>query len=233
MAYKPLILSIEDDKTIRNFIKIALESQGYKCIDTDSALSGLLLAHSHNPDVILLDLGLPDMDGLKAIPELKKMQKTQIIVISARGSDHDKIEALDLGADDYLTKPFSVPELLARIRVSLRHRRILQDKGEQIRRSILIDGLFIDYEKHRITIDGEDIHLTPIEFKLLELLSQHAGSVLTYRFIINEIWGGYGDSDTQSLRVFMANIRRKIEKNSTQPRYLITEVGIGYRLVDE
>lgn len=233
MPYKPIVLSIEDDKTIRNFIRISLESQGYKCIETDTARNGLVLVYSHNPDVILLDLGLPDMDGLKVISAIRETSKAPIIVVSARVHDQDKIEALDLGADDYLTKPFSVAELLARIRVALRHKLALQESSETQVSSFVLDGLIIDYEKHRLSVDGEEVHLTPIEFKLIELLSFHAGKVLTHRFIINEIWGGYGESDTQSLRVFMANIRRKIEKNSAQPRYLITEVGVGYRLVDE
>lgn len=233
MTYKPLILSIEDDKTIRNFIKISLESQGYKCIETDTARNGVLMAYSHNPDVILLDLGLPDMDGLEIIATLRETMKTPIIVVSARGHDQDKIEALDLGADDYLTKPFSVPELLARIRVALRHKKSYQELTETQPGKFEIEGLVIDYDKHRVTVDGEEVHLTPIEFKLIELLSYHAGKVLTHRFIINEIWGSYGESDTQSLRVFMASVRRKIEKDSAQPRYLLTEVGVGYRLVDE
>lgn len=233
MNYKPIILSIEDDKTIRNFIRISLESQGYKCIETDTAKNGLLMAYSHKPDVILLDLGLPDMDGLEVIRNLRETMKTPIIVVSARGHDQDKIEALDLGADDYLTKPFSVPELLARIRVALRHKKSFQETLENQPLKFELDGLVIDYDKHRVTVGGEEIHLTPIEFKLIELLSYHAGKVLTHRFIINEIWGGYGESDTQSLRVFMASVRRKIEKDSAQPRYLITEVGVGYRLVDE
>lgn len=233
MSYKPIVLSIEDDKTIRNFIRISLESQGYKCIETDTARNGLVMAYSHNPDVILLDLGLPDMDGLKVIAAIRETSKAPIIVVSARVHDQDKIEALDLGADDYLTKPFSVAELLARIRVALRHKQAMQESLEMQASSFVLDGLIIDYEKHRVSVDGEEVHLTPIELKLIELLSFHAGKVLTHRFIINEIWGGYGESDTQSLRVFMANIRRKIEKNSAQPRYLITEVGVGYRLVDE
>lgn len=233
MTYKPLILTIEDDKTIRNFIKISLESQGYKCIETDTGKNGLLMAYSHNPDVILLDLGLPDMDGLDIIATLRETMKVPIIVVSARGHDQDKIEALDLGADDYLTKPFSVPELLARIRVALRHKKSYQEVAESQPEKFELDGLIIDYDKHRLTVDGEEVHLTPIEFKLIELLSYHSGKVLTHRFIINEIWGSYGESDTQSLRVFMASVRRKIEKDSAQPRYLITEVGVGYRLVDE
>ncbi len=233
MTYKPLILTIEDDKTIRNFIKISLESQGYKCIETDTAQSGMVMAYSHNPDVILLDLGLPDKDGLEVIAALRETMKTPIIVVSARGHDQDKIEALDVGADDYLTKPFSVPELLARIRVALRHKKSYQEIAENQPGKFEIAGLVVDYDKHKVTVDGDEVHLTPIEFKLIELLSCHAGKVLTHKFIINEIWGGYGESDTQSLRVFMASVRRKIEKDSAQPRYLITEVGVGYRLVDE
>lgn len=232
MSYKPLILVIEDDKAIRNFIEISVTSQGYRCVETSSAASGISLVQSHLPDVILLDLGLPDMDGLKVIEKLRESIQTPIIVVSARGKDQDKIEALDLGADDYLTKPFSVAELMARIRVALRHKNSKADVPIQNRR-FTVGELEVDYEKHRVLIESEEIHLTPIEFKLLELLSLHAGKVLTHKFIIHEIWGSFGDSDTQSLRVFMASIRRKIEKDTARPRYLITEVGIGYRLADE
>lgn len=233
MSYKPVILTIEDDKTIRTFIRISLESQGYKCVEADNAKSGLMLTYSQNPEVVILDLGLPDMDGLNVISAIRESSKLPIIVVSARVHDQEKIEALDLGADDYLTKPFSVAELLARIRVALRHRVAMQENVGVQATSFELDGLMIDYEKHRVFVEGEEVHFTPIEFKLIELLANHAGKVLTHKFMINEIWGSYGESDTQSLRVFMASIRRKIEKISAEPRYLITEVGVGYRLMDE
>lgn len=233
MSYKPVVLTIEDDKTIRTFIRISLESQGYKCFEADNAQNGLMLTYSQNPDVVLLDLGLPDMDGLKVISAIRETSKLPIIVVSARVHDQEKIEALDLGADDYLTKPFSVAELLARIRVALRHRFAMQENVGVQATSFELDGLMIDYEKHRVFVEGEEVHFTPIEFKLIELLANHAGKVLTHKFMINEIWGSFGESDTQSLRVFMASIRRKIEKISAEPRYLMTEVGVGYRLMDE
>lgn len=233
MGNKPVILIVEDDKTIRNFMKISLETQGYKVVESADGQNGLTLFYSHNPDVILLDLGLPDMDGLELISKIRDSSLVSIIVVSARGRDHDKIEALDLGADDYLTKPFSVAELLARIRVALRH-KIRVEESEQIHQFVYqVDQLCIDLDKHRVTVDEAEVHLTPMEFKLLALLAQNHGKVLTHKFMIKEVWGSYNESDAQSLRVFMANVRRKIEQNSSQPRYILTEVGIGYRLVDE
>ncbi len=232
MSYKPLILVIEDDKAIRNFIEISVTSQGYRCIETSSAVSGLTMTFSHMPDVILLDLGLPDMDGLKVIEKIRESLQVPIIVVSARGKDQDKIEALDMGADDYLTKPFSVAELMARIRVALRHKGT-NHEIQTPSTKFCVGELVVDYDKHRVWMALEEVHLTPIEFKLLELLSRHAGKVLTHKFMIHEVWGSYGESDPQSLRVFMASIRRKIEKDTARPRYLITEVGIGYRLSDE
>ena len=233
MGNKPVILIVEDDKTIRNFMKISLETQGYKVIESTEGHNGLTLFYSHNPDVILLDLGLPDMDGLELISRIRESSLVSIIVVSARGRDHDKIEALDLGADDYLTKPFSVAELLARIRVALRHKNRVEE-SEQIHQFVYqVDQLCIDFDKHRVTVDDAEVHLTPMEFKLLALLAQNHGKVLTHKYMIKEVWGSYNESDAQSLRVFMANVRRKIEKNSSQPRYILTEVGIGYRLVDE
>lgn len=233
MTYKPLILTIEDDKAIRSFIQISLESQGYKCLETESGMTGISMIFSHQPDVVLLDLGLRDIDGIDIIKKIRVALCVPIIVVSARGHDQDKVEALDAGADDYLTKPFSVAELLARIRVALRHKAVSGDLSVEAAKQFSVGDLLIDYEKHKTFLEGKEVHLTPIEFKLLALLSMHAGKVLTHNFIIKEIWGGYCDSDTQSLRVFMANIRRKIEKNSAKPIYLLTEVGIGYRLNDE
>ncbi len=233
MPSKPVILVIEDDKSIRNFIKISLETQGYKVIETSDGKNGIALTLSHNPDVIIMDLGLPDLDGLQVIQRIRPVTRAAIIVVSARGLDRDKIEVLDMGADDYLTKPFSVAELLARIRVALRHQSHGGSPEVAEQTSFDVADLKIDFDRHRVTISGEEVHLTPIEFKLLELLAKHPGKVLTHKSIIKEIWGASSESDTQSLRVFMANIRRKIETNSAQPRYLLTEVGVGYRLVDE
>jgi two-component system KDP operon response regulator KdpE len=186
-----------------------------------------------SPDIIVLDLGLPDIDGIEVIEKLKDISNAKIIVVSARGHERDKVEALDAGADDYLTKPFGVSELLARIRVCLRN--IVKENNFKLEEEDIfqVRDLKIDYEKRRIYIDNEEIHLTPIEYKLLVLMAKYAGKVLTHRFIINEIWGSYMESETQSLRVFMASIRRKIEKDPTQPQYILTEIGVGYRMIDE
>ncbi len=233
MELKPLILIVEDDKSICKFIKVSLETQGYKCEETKYGKTAISMALSMSPDIIVLDLGLPDIDGIEVIEKLKDISNSKIIVVSARGYERDKVEALDAGADDYLTKPFGVSELLARIRVCLRN--IVKENNFKLEEEDIfqVRDLKIDYEKRRIYIDSEEIHLTPIEYKLLVLMAKYAGKVLTHRFIINEIWGSYMESETQSLRVFMASIRRKIEKDPTQPQYILTEIGVGYRMIDE
>jgi len=228
----PLILVVEDEKPIRHFIKVALETQKYTCLEAQDGTTALSLAISHHPDVLVLDLGLPDMDGLDVIRTIRTWSAIPIIVVSARGHEREKVDALDIGADDYLTKPFSIAELLARIRVSLRRRAQEQGEGGGST-SWKLGELYIDYDKRHVTISGEVIHLTPTEYHLLTLLSSHHGKVLTHRFLIQEIWGGAMQSDTQSLRVSMGNLRRKIEQDTTQPKYIVTEVGIGYRMVDE
>lgn len=233
MELKPLILIVEDDKSICKFIKVSLETQGYKCEETKYGKTAISMALSMSPDIIVLDLGLPDIDGIEVIENLKDISNAKIIVVSARGHERDKVEVLDAGADDYLTKPFGVSELLARIRVCLRN--IVKENNFKLEEEDIfqVRDLKIDYEKRRIYIDNEEIHLTPIEYKLLVLMAKYAGKVLTHRFIINEIWGSYMESETQSLRVFMASIRRKIEKDPTQPQYILTEIGVGYRMIDE
>ena len=233
MENKPLILIIEDDKPIQNFISVSIKAQGYKCLSADNGKTALSLISSYNPDIIIIDLGLPDIDGCEVIKKTKVISKAIIIVVSARERERDKIETLDLGADDYLTKPFSVSELMARIRVALRH--INQRNSYHHNKSTFfqVGNLKIDFEKRYVKVDHKEIHLTPIEYKIITLLANNAGKVVTHQFILSEIWGVYSGSETQSLRVFMANIRRKIEKDTTQPRYIFTEVGIGYRLVDE
>ena len=233
MDIKPLILIVEDDKPIKKFIKVSLRAQGYKCIETEFGNVAIALIFSHNPDIIILDLGLPDMDGLKVIEKVREFTKARIIVVSARGRESEKVEALDSGADDYLTKPFSVAELSARIRVALRHFNVDNNSQNNVESVFVVKDLKIDFEKRRVTILNEEIHLTPMEYKLIELMSRYAGRVLTHKYIVDEIWGNFLDNDSQSLRVFMANIRRKIEKDPAQPLYIITEVGVGYRLVDE
>lgn len=233
MNNKPLVLVVEDDKPICKFICVSLEAQGYACVDTQNGKTAISLISSHNPDIIIMDLGLPDIDGIEVIAKVRPFTKAAIIVVSARGHEREKVEALDSGADDYLTKPFSVAELLARIRVALRHTNqsvLFEDEESKI---FMIGELRIDYERRRVFISDEDIHLTPIEYKLLVLLAKHTGKVLTHKYILNEVWGTYSGDDTQSLRVFMANIRRKIEKDPAEPKYILTEVGVGYRMIDE
>lgn len=233
MELKPLILIVEDDKSICKFIKVSLETQGYKCEDTQYGSTAISMALSMAPDIIILDLGLPDMDGIEIIEKLKGISNIKIIVVSARGHEREKVEALDAGADDYLTKPFGVSELLARIRVCLRN--IVKESNFKLEEGSIfqVRDFKIDYEKRKVYINNEEIHLTPIEYKLVVLMSKYAGKVLTHKFIINEIWGSYMENETQSLRVFMASIRRKIEKDPTQPEYIITEMGVGYRMIDE
>jgi two-component system, OmpR family, KDP operon response regulator KdpE len=233
MESKPLILVVEDDKPIRNFICVSLEAQGYKCINTQKGNNAITLVSSHNPEIIIMDLGLPDIDGVDVIAKIRSVTKAAIIVVSARGHEKDKVKALDSGADDYLTKPFSVAELLARIRVALRHSNQSMHFENDIPGVFKAGELKIDYEKRHVMLSEVEIHLTPIEYKLMELLAKYAGRVLTHNFILEEVWGAFSGNDTQSLRVFMANIRRKIEKEPAQPRYILTEVGVGYRLVDE
>lgn len=233
MSTKPYILIIEDDKSISRFIKLSLESQNYECVEAKSAQEGLALTMSNNPDLILLDLGLPDMDGLDLLPKIRALSNVKIIVLSARSFERDKVKALDIGADDYLTKPFSIAELLARVRVSLRHQKQLNNIKSTNNESIKIRDLVIDPDRRKVTINNEPIHLTPIEFQLLSLLAESAGRVLTHRAIIDKVWGNAYDSETQSLRVFMASLRRKIEKDPSHPKYLLTEIGVGYRMVDE
>ncbi|MGV8983182.1 response regulator [Clostridium sp.] len=233
MDAKPLILIVEDDKPIKKFMKFSLEAQGYKCVETEFGKAAITLTISLNPDIIILDLGLPDMDGLDVIEKVRKTTKAMIIVVSARGHESEKVEALDRGADDYLTKPFSVAELSARIRVALRHFNVDSNSQDKVQSAFVVKDLKINFEKRKVTISDSEIHLTPMEYKLIELMSKYAGRVLTHKYIVDEIWGNYFDNDSQSLRVFMANIRRKIEKDPAQPQYIITEVGVGYRLVDE
>lgn len=232
MDSKPCILVAEDDKPIRNFIIASLKAQGFNYIETDKGLEAIALSMSHKPDLIILDLGLPDIDGIDVIANVREWSKVPIIIVSARENEWQKIEALDKGADDYLTKPFGIGELLARIRVSLRHSVASTNEKENIE-IFEVRGLVVDFSKRKVTIDNEDIHLTPIEYKIMALLCKYSGKVLTHNFIIKGIWGTAIGNETQSLRVFMASLRRKIEKNPAQPEYIYTEVGVGYRLVED
>lgn len=227
---KALVLIVEDDETICSFISAILTSSGYNIIKVAKGEEAVSLAASHCPDLILLDLGLPDIDGVEVLKTIRQWTDIPVIVVSARGHEREKVQALDLGADDYVTKPFGTAELLARIRTALRHSQKNLNHPES--GQISIGDLKINYEKRLVTMAGEEIHLTPIEYKIIVLLSRHAGKVLTHDFIIREIWGPY-TNEIQALRVNMANIRRKLEKNPAEPKYIVTEIGVGYRMVEE
>lgn len=225
------ILVVEDDAQIRNFICYALRSEGYQAITAQTAQGALNVFVSQPVDLMLLDLGLPDFDGTEVIKKVREWSETPIIIVSARDQDKEKVNALDLGADDYLTKPFSAAELMARIRVVLRH--LYRVKGSRQQPSLSVGDLKIDYEKHLVYHGGCELHTTPMEYNLLALLFKNAGKVLTTSYIIREIWGVDYGSDTQALRALMSGLRRKIEENPAKPRYIITEIGVGYRLMDE
>lgn len=226
---KQLVLVVEDDAAVRNLITTTLETHDYCFRVASTGESAIVEAASHNPDVILLDLGLPDIDGVEVIKKIRSWTLTPIIVISARSEDNDKIEALDAGADDYLTKPFSIEELLARLRVTFRR---LNYSNHEDQNSVFINGeLKIDYAANCVYMQGRELHLTPIEYKLLCLLSKNVGKVLTHTMITKEVWGSTWGSDIASLRVFMATLRKKIEKSPASPQYIQTHVGIGYRML--
>lgn len=227
---KPVILVVEDDAAVRNLITTTLETHDYRFLTASTGERAILEAISHNPDVILLDLGLPDMDGVEIIQKIRTWSKVPILVISARSEDTDKIDALDAGADDYLTKPFSVEELLARLRVTFR--RLNDFRKEDFQSHVFINGeLKIDYAAGCAFLEGKELHLTPIEYKLLCLLSRNVGKVLTHTYITKEIWGSAWDRDVASLRVYMATLRKKIEKDTANPRYIQTHIGVGYRMM--
>ena len=227
---KPNILVVEDDAPVRNLITTTLKAHDYKYITAKNGASAILEASSHNPDIVLLDLGLPDMDGVEIIKKIRTWSNIPIIVISARSEDTDKIEALDAGADDYLTKPFSVEELLARLRVT--QRRLASAKGESSGISVFQNGkLRVDYAAGCAYMNDEELHLTPIEYNLLSLLSHNVGKVLTHTFITRKIWGSSWDNDIASLRVFMATLRKKLESAPDSPQFIQTHIGVGYRMV--
>lgn len=225
-----LILVVEDDAPIRNLIGTTLKTHGYNYMTASTGESALMQASSNNPNIVLLDLGLPDIDGVDVIKKIRTWSKLPIIVISARTEDKEKIEALDAGADDYLTKPFSVEELLARIRVTERRLATMQSANKS--ESIFVNGnLKIDYAAGCAYLSDEELHLTPIEYKLLCLLSRNVGKVLTHTFITQKIWGAAWESNIASLRVFMATLRKKIEPSADSPQYIQTHVGVGYRMI--
>ncbi|MCC5911730.1 MAG: response regulator transcription factor [Clostridiaceae bacterium] len=225
------ILIIEDDKYILNFISLSLKTSGYAFETARTGLEGMSLFYSNRPDIILLDLGLPDIDGIDIIKSIRMISEVPILVVSARGQENEKIAALDEGADDYITKPFHMGELMARIRVV--HRKLKKAMQPDNVEIFQMDYLTIDYEKRMVLVDNTEVHLTPIEYKLLLLLVVNKGKVLTHNYILKEVWG-YGETgDSKSIRVFMANLRRKIEKDKASPRFILTEVGVGYRFANE
>lgn len=228
---KPLVLVVEDDRPVRNLIVTTLKSHDYRYLTAESGKTAIMEASSHNPDIVLLDLGLPDIDGTEVITNIRGWSNMPIIVISARSEDSDKITALDAGADDYLTKPFSVEELLARLRVTQRRLLLLKSSNDAGKPVFQNGELRIDYAASCVYLKGEEMHLTPIEYKLLCLLSHNVGKVLTHTYITMQIWGSSRENDIASLRVFMATLRKKLEPEKTSPQYIQTHIGIGYRML--
>lgn len=227
----PLLLLIEDEPQIRRFLRAALTNHNYRLLEAESGQAGIDQILLQRPDLIILDLGLPDMDGLDVVQRVRAWSSTPIVVLSARGQEQDKVAALDVGADDYLTKPFGVAELLARLRVALRH---AATNVEQPSDPLFTTGtLRVDLVRQQVFVDEREVHLTPIEYKLLATLVRHAGKVLTHRHLLREVWGPGYATESQYLRVYMGQLRRKLEENPARPRYLRTEPGIGYRLLSD
>ncbi len=226
---KPLILVVEDDAPVRNLITTTLKAHEYKYITAQNGSNAIMEASSHNPDIVLLDLGLPDIDGVEVIERIRTWSDMPIIVISARSEDKDKIDALDAGADDYLTKPFSVEELLARLRVT--QRRLASTRNESASSVFTNGALKIDYAAGCAYLGEEELHLSPIEYKILCLLAANVGKVLTHTFITQKIWGAAWENNVASLRVFMATLRKKIEATPDSPQYIQTHIGVGYRMM--
>ena len=223
----PLVLVVEDEAQMRRFLRAALGANGFRIVEAETAAQALALAPSHNPEMILLDLGLPDGDGLDVTRRLREWSTAPIIVLSARGREEDKVTALDAGADDYLTKPFGTGELLARMRVALRHAANAGPAAPQV---IEAGRIKIDLTARLVTLDGDEVHLTPTEYKVLSLLARHAGKVLTHRQILRDVWGPGAVEQTHYVRVQMAELRKKLERDGARPAVLITEPGVGYRL---
>lgn len=233
MVQKLSILIIEDEKSICDFIAKTLNGQDYKTTAAHNGRDGLAILTSTLPDLVLLDLGLPDMDGIDIIKQTRQWSSLPIIVISARVQEKEKVAALDAGADDYITKPFGTDELLARIRTAIRHSNKIVSDNVNNNRPYSAKGLVVDFEKRRVLVDGNEVHLTRVEYKIVSMLAQNSGKVITYSSLINQVWGPYADDNNRILRVNMANIRRKIEKNPGEPEYIFTELGIGYRLIED
>ena len=231
MKIKDKVLVVEDEQSISNFISAILIANDYDALTVRTGEEALTMISSHCPDLIVLDLGLPDMDGIEVLKSVRKWSNLPVVVVSARQHETDKVEALDCGADDYLVKPFGTAELLARIRAAIRHTRTTLPDNQIAQSGKFTTGdLTIDYDKHQVLLRGENAKLTVNEYKIVSLLGKYAGKVLTYDFIIRELWGPKARTDNQILRVNMANIRRKIEKDPGQPEYIFTEVGVGYRM---
>ena len=233
MSNKFTVLIVEDENNIASFMTTILTANNFNVIKAKDGAEAFMMITSYCPDIILLDLGLPDMDGQRIIKSVREWSLVPIIVVSARSHERDKVSALDFGADDYVTKPFGTSELLARVRTALRHIKNRDASGNEIQTEVFKSGsLTIDYDKRHSYIDGEDVHLTQTEYNIVALLSKYAGRVLTYDYLIKAIWGPNMDNDNQILRVNMANIRRKIEKNPAEPQYIFTEMGVGYRMAE-
>lgn len=227
---EPAIVLIEDEPQIRRFLRASITALGYRLFESATGGDGIVEVATRQPDVVIVDLGLPDMDGLAVIKRIREWSTVPIIVLSARGQEQDKIGALDAGADDYVSKPFAVGEVLARLRVALRHAARVGDTGET---AFALADLHVDLARRHVTVAGKDVRLTPIEYKLLTLLIHHAGKVLTHRQLLREVWGPAHEQQAHYLRVYMAQLRRKLEADPARPRYLLTEPGVGYRLAAE
>lgn len=233
MVQKLSVLVIEDEKSICDFIAKTLNASDYEAVTAGSGKEGLAILTSALPDLVLLDLGLPDMDGIDIIKQTREWSSLPIIVISARVQEREKVAALDAGADDYITKPFGTDELLARIRTAIRHSNKIVDDKVNSTRPYSARGLVVDFGKRLVTVEGKEIHLTRVEYKIVSMLAQNSGKVITYSSLIEQVWGPYADDNNRILRVNMANIRRKIEKNPGEPEYIFTELGVGYRMVED
>jgi two-component system KDP operon response regulator KdpE len=230
-AEGPKILLIEDEQEIRRFLRVSLVGQGYRLIEAATGRDGVMHAADQQPDLMILDLGLPDIDGMEVIRQVREWSRMPIVILSARGQEHQKVDALDAGADDYLTKPFSVGELVARVRVALRH--AAQATGESGEPIFISGNLRVDLVRRQVFVGDEEIHLTPIEYRLLTTLVKYAGKVITHRQLLKEVWGPGNAEETHYLRVYMAQLRRKLEDDPARPEYLLTEPGIGYRLASQ
>ncbi len=225
------LLLVEDDAHIRRFLRATLVTQGYELLEGETGEEGLALAAAQVPDLVLLDLGLPDMDGKEVIRRLREWSEVPIIVLTARGQEREKVASLDAGADDYLTKPFGVGELLARIRAAMR--RVRMPEPGRVEQALSLGNVTLDLERRKVTRESEEINLTPIEFRLLSVLIRHRGKVVTHRQLLKEVWGPSYIEQNPYLRIVILNLRRKLEENPTRPQYLITEPGVGYRLRDD